>query len=470
MQYDFIHDARLQLGVSLFLITLLIDVLLRRLVKRSAGKERSEHAGLGWRDVLLAAIGPISFLVWYYGIYGGIALAAEIWPAFGARIGFVITHGRNIGVIVALSWFFYRLAGFLDRQLQAGAARSDSRVNTILLPLLGTAVRVMLPIVALFILLRLWPIPPDFEWVFQKLTAIGLIVALSWTLRRAVVLSEHAILGGRDVQSANSFEGRAIYTRVSLLRKMALFFIGLFAFAAILMMFEEVRDVGRSILASAGIAGIIIGFAAQKSLANLLAGLQIALTQPIRLGDQVLVSGEVGTIEEITLTYVVVRVWDLRRLIVPINYFNENTFQNWSRTSVNLLSPVTVRADFTLPVPAFRGHMEQVVKKSKKWDGKVFAVQVTAADHYSIELRILASAANSGDSFDLQCEIREQAIDFIHRQFPQSLPKAREEGKPISAWQLAEETRERPQLPSPSGRDDESDSVPHAEAVPGERK
>lgn len=474
MLVDYLRDPRVQVGVGLFLTTLLVDLLLRRIVRRTTHASAGPAHQLGWRDVLRAALGPISLLVWYYGIYGVAWAVATMWKEADPWLSPGLAHARNIGAIVALFWFFFRLAGFLDQRLQADAAKSNNRVNTILLPLIGTAARVILPIMAIFVLLRLWPIPPDFEWVFRKLTAISLIVAVSWTLRRAVVLGEQTVLSHQDIRQASNYEGRAIYTRVNLLRKIALAVIAVFAFAAVLMVFDEVRDLGRSILASAGIAGIIIGFAAQKSLGNLLAGLQIALTQPIRLGDQVLVSGEVGTIEEITLTYVVVRVWDLRRLIVPINYFNENTFQNWSRTSVNMLCTVTLRADFSMPVDAFRAYMEQVVKNSKHWDGKAFGVQVTNADHYSMEVRVLASAENSGVSFDLQCEMREKAIDFIHVKYPQCLPKAREEGKPIQTWQTSEEIGPRNRLPDtlPDARPEPPQPVwspklaPPAESVP----
>jgi small-conductance mechanosensitive channel len=200
-----------------------------------------------------------------------------------------------------------------------------------------------------------------------------------------------------------------------------------------------VRDIGRSILASAGIAGIIIGLAAQRSLGNLFAGLQIALTQPVRIGDQIKVQDEVGFVEEITLTYVVVRIWDLRRLVVPLSYFIEQPVQNWTRNSSNMLSPVSIRVDFSFPVDKFRAYMKEVIAQSPFWDKVTFNVQVTASDHQSMEVRVLGSADSPGNSGNLQCELREKMIDYVHRHYPQCLPKAREEGKPMQEWRTSEE-------------------------------
>jgi small-conductance mechanosensitive channel len=241
------------------------------------------------------------------------------------------------------------------------------------------------------------------------------------------------VLGPAGTAPATPAE-RALFTRVRLLRRLALVVITIFAFATVLMMFDEVRDVGRSLLASAGVAGIVIGFAAQRSLGTLFAGVQIALTQPIRLGDQVLVEGDVGNVEEITLTYVVVRVWDQRRIVLPISYFIEKPFQNWTRVTTNMLSPLTFRVDFSLPVGELRAFMAQEIAKSKFWDQKVFGVQVTNADASSMEIRVLASAPDSGASFNLQCELREKAIEFIRRHYPQCLPKARQDQRRVEAW------------------------------------
>jgi small-conductance mechanosensitive channel len=178
-------------------------------------------------------------------------------------------------------------------------------------------------------------------------------------------------------------------------------------------------------IASAGVAGIVIGFAAQKSLGTLLAGFQIAMTQPIRIDDVVIVEGEWGKIEEITLTYVVVRIWDLRRLVVPITYFIEKPFQNWTRTSADILGTVFLHVDYGVPVDAVRGELGRILESSPNWDRKVNVLQVTEARERTLELRALASSSDASKSWDLRCEVREKLVDFVQRNYPESLPRLR---------------------------------------------
>jgi len=193
----------------------------------------------------------------------------------------------------------------------------------------------------------------------------------------------------------------------------------------VLLSFESIRQIGVSLLASAGIAGIIIGFAAQKSISMLLAGFQLAITQPIRLDDVVIVEGEWGRIEEITLTYVVVAIWDKRRLVVPVNYFIETPFQNWTRQTAEILGTVFIYVDYGFPVPALREFMTQALADNPHWDGKVNVLQVTNATENTMELRALASAKDSGTAWDLRVKLREDLIEFIRVNYPQFLPRKR---------------------------------------------
>jgi small-conductance mechanosensitive channel len=182
---------------------------------------------------------------------------------------------------------------------------------------------------------------------------------------------------------------------------------------------------GASLLASAGIASVVIGFAAQKSLSNLIAGFQIAFTQPLRLDDVVIVEKEWGRVEEITLTYVVVRIWDLRRLVLPITYFIEKPFENWTRTSSDILGTVFLYADYSANVEAVRNELTRVLKGAPLWDGKVGLLQVTNTSEKTIELRALMSARDASDAFDLRCLVRESLVAFLQRETPQALPKNR---------------------------------------------
>jgi len=216
---------------------------------------------------------------------------------------------------------------------------------------------------------------------------------------------------------------RRIATHISLARKIMNVILVLVAISGILMSFDTVRQVGLSILASAGIAGVILGFAAQKSLSTLIAGIQIAITQPISIDDVVVVENERGRIEEITLTYVVVQLWDQRRLIVPISWFIDRPFQNWSRTSSELLGTVFLYMDYTIQPETLRQELERIVSSTPLWDKRVVKMHVTNTSENSVEMRALVSAANTPELWELRCLVREQLIEFIQRNYPGWLPK-----------------------------------------------
>ena len=208
---------------------------------------------------------------------------------------------------------------------------------------------------------------------------------------------------------------------------MVVVIVVLVAVASMLMVFDKVRQLGVSLLASAGVVGIILGFAAQKSIATLFAGIQIAITQPIRLDDVVIVEGEWGWIEEITLTYVVVKIWDLRRLIVPVTYFLDSPFQNWTRTSADILGTVFIYADYTVPIDKLRDELKRILDASPLWDKKAWCMQVTNAKEQTLELRALMSARNSPKAWDLRCEVREKLVEFVKANYPDKLPRVRVE-------------------------------------------
>ena len=210
-----------------------------------------------------------------------------------------------------------------------------------------------------------------------------------------------------------------------MIRKILIAVVIIIGIGSILMMFDPVRQLGTSILASAGIAGIILGFAAQKTLGNLLAGIQIALSQPILIDDVVIVEGEFGRIEDITLTFVSVRTWDLRRLIVPITYFIEKPFQNWSRNSDAILGTIFLYLDYQVPFGELREELKRLVEKNENWDGEVCKLQVTETKPSTVEVRALVSSRDAGKSFDLRCEVREGLIEFLRGRYPESLPHVR---------------------------------------------
>jgi len=287
--------------------------------------------------------------------------------------------------------------------------------------------KILFPLIIIILIAPTLPINPSNLTLIRRLLSILFIATAAWIAVAAVFLGRYFILSRYDLSVSDNLDARAVHTQVNVLVKIFVIIILILASTSVIMMFENVRQLGASILASAGVLGIIVGFAAQRSIAALLAGLQIALTQPIRIDDVVIVEGEWGQIEEITLTYVVVRIWDLRRLVVPSNYFLEKPFQNWTRTSADLLATATIHADYTLPVENIREHLLVVLKESQYWDGKVWKLHVTNATVQTIELRALMSAQNSSTAWELRCEVREKLLNFLQENYPDKLPRIRAE-------------------------------------------
>jgi small-conductance mechanosensitive channel len=263
----------------------------------------------------------------------------------------------------------------------------------------------------------------------SKIIELALIAAFSFLLIRIVKVLEDLIYSRNDITAADNLKARKIRTQIKFVSRMLIVIICVLAVAAMLLSFENLRKVGTGLLAGVGVGSIIIGFAAQSTLGNLLAGFQIAFTQPIRMDDVVVVEGEWGRIEDITLTYVVVKIWDERRLVLPINYFVTKPFQNWTRVNTELLGTVFLYMDYSVPIDQLRKKFESLLQENKLWDGKVKAIQVTDCKERVIELRVLMSARNSSEAFDLRCFIREQLISFVQTEYPESLPKTRTEPK-----------------------------------------
>jgi small-conductance mechanosensitive channel len=229
------------------------------------------------------------------------------------------------------------------------------------------------------------------------------------------------------VDVADNLHARRVLTQARVLGRTASVLIVLLGLAAALMTLPQVRQVGASLLASAGLAGLALGLAAKPVLSNLIAGVQIALTQPIRLDDVVIIEGEWGRIEEITGTYVVVHVWDERRLVVPLNWFIEHPFQNWTRASAQIVGTVFLWLDYRVPMAPLREELARLCREAPEWDRRVCVLQVTDASERALQLRALVSSADSGRNWDLRCRVREGLLAFVQANFPQALPRWRGE-------------------------------------------
>ncbi len=267
----------------------------------------------------------------------------------------------------------------------------------------------------------------DDQWFrfFDKTGSILMIVSVAWLIIVFLRASKRAFLEKYDTSKTDNLRSRKFHTQFNIMESIIIALVVIIAIGSILMLFDEVKRLGISLFASAGVAGIIIGFAAQKLIGAVLAGLQIAITQPIRLDDVVVIEGEWGRIEEITLTYVVVHIWDQRRLIVPSTYFFEKPFQNWTRTSAEILGTVFIYTDYQVSFEALRNELTRLLESSPLWNKKVNVLQVTDAKTNGVEIRALMSAKDSSTAWDLRVFIREKLIEFLQKKYPESLPRTR---------------------------------------------
>jgi small-conductance mechanosensitive channel len=312
----------------------------------------------------------------------------------------------------ALRPIVLRLAGF-SSVLRAMVVRCDRPVQ------------LLVPLIAIQLALQGMPDGLTGVLAARHFAGVLVIAAVTWLAIAALRGVADGVIALHPSDVADNLAARRVQTQTRVLTRIGSGTCLIAGLAFILMTFPKARQLGTSLLASAGVAGLIIGIAARSVFSNLLAGLQIALAQPIRIDDVLIVEGEWGRVEEITATYVVLKIWDERRLIVPLGWFIEHPFQNWTRRSADILGTVFLWTDYTLPVEAIRREAKRLCEASPNWDRRVCVVQVTDANDHAMQLRILVSSAASGPNFDLRCEVREGLIDFIHRTFPFALPMTR---------------------------------------------
>ncbi|HZD91655.1 MAG TPA: mechanosensitive ion channel domain-containing protein [Pseudolabrys sp.] len=285
--------------------------------------------------------------------------------------------------------------------------------------------RLAIVIIALVIAVPVAPISLATARWFATLLLILVIGFVGWTAMTGLHIAADIYLHRFAQDTEENFLARKHLTQVQVLLRAGDVMIIILTFASALMTFEPVRQYGYSLFASAGVAGIVAGLAARPVLSNIFAGVQLAMTQPIRINDTVIVENEWGIIEEITATYVVVRIWDLRRLIVPLSYFIEKPFQNWTRDSTALLGVVNFYLDYRAPIDAMRDKLSDIVNNSRSWNGKTVGLQVTDSRETTIEVRALMSANSAGQAWDLRCEVREKMISFLQQEHPEALPRRR---------------------------------------------
>src|SRR5580704_2522807 len=313
------------------------------------------------------------------------------------------------------------------------ANRKEGKFYQLLVTRQERPTRLLLPLLALMGVIPWLPVSQIIVSRLNHVVGLLLIASIAWLLVTMLDVLQDYIEHRQTLAVGDSLTARRIRTQVQVLRHIAAVVIVVITIAIMVMTFPSARHVGESLFASAGLAAVVAGLAARSMLSKLLAGVQIALSQPIRLEDVVIVEGEWGWIEEITTTFVVVRIWDLRRLVLPISYFIEKPFQNWTRNTADLLGTVFIYADYTLPVDEVRQELQRILQSSGMWDGKVWGLQVTNATDRTLELRALMSAANGSAAWDLRCYVREKLIAFLQQNYPESLPRTRGEITGVAA-------------------------------------
>lgn len=301
------------------------------------------------------------------------------------------------------------------------------------------------------------PLPANLNSTIRQGILMAVVVCIGWFASGCVYVFQEFLLRRYDLKAENNVRARRIHTQFQLFRRMLISFIVIVTIGALLWTFNDPRiwHYGSGLLASAGIASLILATAAKSTASNLLAGFQIALTEPIRIDDVVVIQGEWGRIEEINSAYVVVRIWDLRRLIVPLTYFIENSFQNWTRESSDILGTSFLYVDYSIPVEDLRTELRRIAEASPLWDKKVCGLQVTNLSERTMELRCLVSSRNSSENFDLRCIVREQMISYIQQHYPDAFPTTRFAATSQIAVGLQEAAGGQP--PVPAGRYESTD-------------
>jgi small-conductance mechanosensitive channel len=342
----------------------------------------------------------------------------NVWLRDGAALATALAVAVLVHIVVFGA--LRRFARRSDTAVSGGFVRRIARPTWLLLPLLS--VQFALPATSFA--------SGETRELLRHVLGLLTVFAVVWMLIATIRGTAGLIKSRYDVAAADNYAARRMHTQVNLIARTIIALVVVIGLGLALMTFPRIREVGTSLLASAGVAGLIIGFASRPVLENLIAGVQLALTQPINIDDVVVIDGEWGRIEQITSTYVVVRIWDDRRLICPLSKFISESFQNWTRRTADILGTVFIYADYALPVDAVREELKRIVDGHPKWDGRVAIVQVTDSTPRAMELRVLVSARSGPAAWDLRVDVRERLIAFLQRAYPTCLPRARVELQP----------------------------------------
>ncbi len=343
----------------------------------------------------------------------------------------VMTEGRTwwwtLVILVATPVVGVLAHSLASKLIGRLASRTPGTIDDSLVRHARGPTSVLVPLLALLFVIPYAGLTVGAASLLQHGISLALIAVTGWLIIAMFSVVDDVLVARYPINVDDNLRARRVVTQIGVLRRIAIVVVTIVTAAVILMTFPTVRSIGDSLLASAGVAGLVVGLAARPTLSSLIAGVQLALTEPIRLEDVVVVEGEWGRIEEIRTTFVVIRIWDQRRLVVPLSYFIEKPFQNWTRSTSDLIGSVFVFTDYRVPVDAIRSEVKRIVHGTELWNGKVMNVQVTDATESTIQIRVLVSASDSSKVWDLRCLVREQLVGYLQQHHPESLPRVRSE-------------------------------------------
>ena len=423
-----VTPAKLILGFLSALLILVLMWIARQVLKRIRREPKTNESQRYWIDGLLHAFRQgLSLFAWITALFLFVSpLLPHVAIALNSQAPFeIVSRLAEIGYFLTLVVFCYYVVRLVRARLDQLAQRQPRRWYYPTFPLVGQLTYYNFLLISFQYLTELLRLPGSAAAISSKIVAIVSLLVNTVMVIQMVRALEDIALVRTEQGNYDTYRYRGLQTRLRILRQLTIFVLVIICAAAILMNFDAVRQIGTGLLASAGVAGVIVGLAAQKSLSTIIAGLQIALTNPMKIDDVVVVDGEYGQIEEILLTYVVVRAWDQRRIILPITYFIDKSFQNWTRSSSELLGTVFLYVDYTVPIDELRAEAKRIVSESALWDQRVFGVQVTDWKTDSVEIRILVSAAAAPNLFDLRCEVREKLLAYLQQRQPGAFPRVR---------------------------------------------
>lgn len=420
--------AKVILGLLAALVILGIRLIARHFLNQQADQQKPDDSPRYWLGGMRFALKKglsIFFFVTAALLFFSPFLPHLVFATNSESPFQVLSKLAELGYLAAILVFCFHTVRLIVNWLDDRATRTPRKWFYPAFPLFGRLLYYNLIIVSFQSAISVLNLAEPGQAIASKAASIATALINSILVVQMIRAVEDMAVVGTESRISDTYKMRGLQTRLRVLRQLLTFIVVMVCLGAILMNIDAVRQIGSGLLASAGVAGVIVGLAAQKSLATIIAGLQVALTNPMKIDDVVVVESNYGTIEEITLTYVVVKMWDLRRLILPITYFLEKPFEDWTRSSSELLGTIFLYVDYFTSIEAIRAKGQEIVAASPLWDKCVYAVQLTDWKSNCVEVRILVSAESAPQLFELRCFVREKILVFMQEQNPESFPQIR---------------------------------------------